>query len=136
MDQDRDIKFTCEIYKITDVKEEAFKDTELIFITVPASVAKKTILEIEDYISRDTKICFYPGTGGIEFCRKNLLNKNCIIFGTQRACSVARLEKYGHKVRTSGKRKEMYLGTLNDQYGELLRSLFEMIFEIKNIFAS
>lgn len=129
-DEDNETDTYYTIDKITSSPEIAVSNADLIFFTIPAAGIKQVIKDLEQYIKPKTLICFYPGTGGVEYCCENLLDKGCIIFGTQRVCSVARLTEYGHSVKTSGKRKEMYLGTLHSNKGEYLVNLFEELFDI------
>lgn len=130
-DEDINASNIYQIYKITNSPKEAAEFAELIIFTLPAFAIKDTIKLFEHFIKEGTKVLFYPGTGGIEFCCVKLIEKNCVIMGTQRVCSVARLTQYGHSVKTSGKRKEMYIGILKGEDKESLRKMFEDLFEIQ-----
>lgn len=112
LDKDTNIEYKYIPYKITENIKEAMESAKIIFITLPPFASKKFILESQEYIKPNTWVGFYPGTGGIEFISSKLIEKGCIIFGTQRISSVVRLKKYGESVVTSGKRKELFLGTI------------------------
>lgn len=115
-------------YKITENIEDAVSDAEIIFITLPPFASKKFIFDSQEYIKPYTWVGFYPGTGGIEFICSDLIKKGCIIFGTQRICSVVRLKKYGEYVVTSGKRKELFLGTIpKNKSGEVSNVIGELL---------
>ncbi len=130
---DNNEKYVEKIHFITDNYKLAVENAEVIIIALPAFAIKNTINNITPFIKKNTIIGFYPGTGGIEFNCKDLLNKNCIIFGTQRVCSVARLNEYGKSVTTSGKRKEMYLSTIPSKYKNKISKMFGDLFKIKTM---
>ena len=130
-DKDTETTYTYIPYKITEDIEEAVKEAEIIFITLPSFASKEIIKKSEEYIKPGTWIGFYPGTGGIEFISKKLIDKGCIVFGTQRICSVVRLEKYGQHVVTAGKRKEIFLGSIPSNKASEVSNKFEELFDIK-----
>ena len=128
LDKDTDLEYKFTQYKITNDIKEAVENAQIIFITLPASVCKDFILQSEEYIKPKTWVGFYPGTSGIEFISKNLIEKGCIIFGTQRICSVARLKEYGKYVVISGKRKELFLGAIpRNKTEEISKKVSELI---------
>ena len=128
LDKDTDLEYKYTPHKITSDIKEAVENAEIIFITLPAFACKNFILQSEEYIKPNTWVGFYPGTGGIEFISKDLIEKGCIIFGTQRICSVARLKEYGKYVVTSGKRKELFLGAIPyDKTKEISKKVSELL---------
>ena len=129
-DKDTETEYKYKPELITENIKEAVCNAEIIFITTPSFAIKGVIEAAEDYIHENTLIGFYPGTGGVEFISKKLLDKGCTIFGTQRVCSVVRLKKYGEYVVTAGKRKEMYLATIPHNKAEEVSKLFGELFEI------
>lgn len=131
--KDDDSKYTVKPYKITSDIPSSLYESELIFITLPSVATKEYIEKSEKYIKPGAWICFYPGTGGIEFLSSNLLNKGCVIFGTQRICSVARLKEYGKSVTTAGKRKQIFLGAIPKSYTDRASKLFSELFDIETI---
>lgn len=131
--KDDNSEYTVKPHCVTSNIELSLKEAELIFITLPSVAIKEYIEKAEKYINSGSWICFYPGTGGIEFLSSNLLNKDCVIFGTQRICSVARLKKYGKSVVTTGKRKQMFLGAIPKSYTDKAATLFSELFDIETI---
>lgn len=131
--KDDDTQYTVKPYLITSDIKESISSAELIFITLPSLAIKEFIEEAEEYIRPGSWICFYPGTGGVEFLCNKLLAKGCVIFGTQRICSVARLNEYGRSVTTAGKRKQIFLGAIPKIYTEEARKLFAELFDIETI---
>lgn len=130
-DKDIDEEYKYVPYLITENIEEAVSDAEVIFITLPPFASKNFVLQSQKYIKPKTWVGFYPGTGGIEFISSELIKKGCIIFGTQRICSVVRLKKYGEYVVTSGKRKELFLGTIPEDKSEMVSKVVSDLLDIK-----
>ena len=130
-ERDLDIEYSYTPYKITSDIQEAVKDAQLIIITLPSFAIKDFIKNAKEYIKSGTIIGIYPGTGANEFEFSELLDKECVIFGTQRICSVVRLKEYGKYVVTSGKRKKMYIGVIPQKNGEMVRELFSRLFDIE-----
>lgn len=128
LDKDTNIEYTYTPYQITEDIKEAVENANIIIVTLPSFACKKFIQSSESYINKNTLIGFYPGTGGIEFISKNLLEKGCTIFGTQRIASVVRLKEYGKYVVTTGKRKELFLGAIPySKTNEISRLLGELL---------
>lgn len=132
-DTDINKESTYKPFKITDNISDAVSFADVIFITLPAFAIKEFIKRAEKYIKTGTLVGIYPGTGANEIVCSELIDKGCIIFGTQRICSVVRLKEYGKYVITSGKRSTMYIGVLPISYGEKVRKLFSELFEINTI---
>ena len=129
-DTDTNTIYRSDIYCITDNLEEAVKDTEFIVVTTPAFAQKDIIKKLNELQIKNTILCFYPGTGGGEFLCQELLKRNVTICGPQRICSVARLIKYGESVKTTGKRKTMYLGVIPEKEGKKVTKIFADLFAI------
>ena len=131
LDRDTDSEYTYTPYKITEDIKEAVSEAEIVFVTMPAMAIKKFILSCHEYIRPNTWVGFYPGTGGIEFICSELIKKGCVIFGTQRISSVIRLKKYGEYVITSGKRKELFLGTIPQNMVNVVSDKMSELLDIK-----
>lgn len=106
---------------------------ELIFVTRPASVLKKTAEELWPYMKKEMKIGFLPGTGGDEFYFSQFLTKGVILFGIQRVPAVARLKEYGKSVYVVGPRKTLYLASLPTEYNNELCNFMTSILHIECI---
>lgn len=117
-------------YNITSNLEVAVSNADLIIFSLPTFAIKKIIDECTSFINAGTYIGFYPGLGGIEFACKPLLDKGCVIFGTQRISSVVRLKKYGESVITSGKRKELFLGCIPKKYRNVVADMMADLLSI------
>lgn len=108
-----EIKISGRIYT-TDNIEEAIRDADIVFITVPSFLRKDYISRIEKFISAGCIVIFVPGCGGIEFCCKKLLEKGCIVAGTDRVPCVSRIKEYGKEVRMEWK-KSIRLATFKQK---------------------
>lgn len=100
------------LHKATYDDEEAFSGAELIFVTLPAFCMKEIGERIEQYVSEGAIVCIVPGTGGGECCFRGCIQKGAVLAGLQRVPAIARLVKYGEKVRVTGYKTELKLGTL------------------------
>lgn len=132
-DKDIDKTFTVKISNITDNLSQAIKTADLIISTIPPFAIRKIIKTIENDINPNAILGFIPGYGGMEFLCQNLIKNGNTIFATQRVCSVARLKEYGKTVITAGKRKEMYISALPKSQTELVRKIFEELFDVTTI---
>ena len=80
-----DIKFA------TNDPEEAFRDTDLIFVTYPANLIQHIAEVIYMHSSEKTAICVVPGNGGSECAFSKCIKRGNLFFLMQRVPSVARL---------------------------------------------
>lgn len=131
VDQDKDEEYTETIFKITESMKEALIEAELVIVTVPAMALDDIVNKMYRYIKAKTIVGFMPGTGGCELIGRKLLKKDAILFGTQRVLSVVRLIEYGKKVKTTGKRDEMYISVIPSTYKEKVKSIFADLFDVK-----
>ena len=131
LDRDTEKEYRYSPYLITDDAKEAVSNADIIFITIPSLAIKKFIMSCYEYIKPSAWVGFYPGTGGIEFVSNELIKRGCVIFGTQRICSVVRLKEYGKYVVTAGKRKELFLGTIPHDKVNMVSATVSELLDIK-----
>lgn len=124
---------TGELTLVTDNLGKILENCDLIFITYPAFLLTKLandILSYKNCISLQRTFVVLPGTGGVEFSFRKIIENGAAVYGVQRVPSVARLEKYGQIVRCEGLRKELNLASVsknNDhKVGQLLEELWEI----------
>ena len=129
-DEDTNTEYKSKINMVSDNLEKVLINCELVIITVPAFAIKDLIVKVFKIIDIETKILFYPGTGGVEFYCKDFIKKGGKIYGTQRVCSVARLKEYGKSVITSGKRNHMFVGSIPNNCADELKKVIENKFDI------
>jgi len=130
-DADFDTKQAVELYMVTSNLKEVVSGADLVIVTVPSFAIKELMEKVFPLIDINTRILFYPGTGGVEFYCKEFVEAGGVIFGTQRVCSVARLREYGKHVVSSGKRGEMFIAAIPASNGQEAREMFTELFDIK-----
>ena len=87
---------------ITD-QADVVANMDMILITTPSFALKHTLDEIISYCKRSTPIGVIPGTGGVEFIAKKLIENDFTIFGTDRVPCIARVTTYGKQVSAEKK---------------------------------
>lgn len=97
--------------KVTADFKEAYKDAEMIVVTLPSFCIPKFAEEISGFNPKI--ILFIPGFGGKEFYMQNIKNKGCIISGFDRSLYICRLET-PVKVKAS-KKKSIRLACLGSE---------------------
>lgn len=131
VDGDGNIKLSAHNITATNNKEIAFKDADIVFVTVPAFMMKDIAQEIIDYLPAGTKVALIPGTGGGECAFKPFIDKGGVVFGLQRVPSVARLVEYGKTVCAEGYRGELFVSALPNKYSDECANFMQNIFDIK-----
>ena len=56
-------------------------------------------------MKKGTYLGIVPGSGGCEFCCREVLEKGCVLFGFQRVHSIARIREYGKAVNVTSRKK-------------------------------
>ena len=121
---------TGKIEQVTADIEEVVDGCQIILVTYPAFRLAELAAQMLPYINKDMNICVIPGTGGAEFAFKNCIDAGATLFGLQRVPSVARLEKYGKRVRCEGLRSELYLASIPNDKGYELSEFMSFIWGI------
>lgn len=98
--------------KVSSDIEEVIDGCQIVIVTYPAFMLKKAAEQIKPYVVTDMNILVIPGTGGAEFAFRDCIEKGAVLSGLQRVPSVARLEKYGKRVRCEGLRSELFLASI------------------------
>lgn len=129
---DREGNFLLEgtIRNATSDLEEAVKDADIIWITMPAQVFGSLAGQLLPYVERGQWIGVVPGSGGAEFAFRQLIDKGCIFFGLQRVHSIARLREYGKSVYMLGRKAELKMGAIQREKGKEIAEKIEEFFEI------
>ena len=91
---------------------EVVRDCNIVFVTHPAFRLKEIADQIYPYVNPDMSIFVVPGTGGAEFAFQKCIRAGAVLAGLQRVPSVARIEKYGKRVRCEGLRNELFLASI------------------------
>ncbi len=114
----------------SDNISQVLNDCDLIFITHPASCFRELDKIISPYIKMGVYLGIIPGTGGAEFQFTKCIKKGAVLFGLQRVPAVARIIKYGHSVRTEGKRDKLKLAAIPNYHAKKLADLISKIFDM------
>ena len=131
VDENKNMIHQGEIKLATDNEEEAFKEADLIIVTVPSFAMNDSAQKILPYVNTNMKICLIPGTGGGECSFKEHIEKGAILFGLQRVPSVARLVEYGKCVCATGYRVELFVASLPSRYSEECSKLIGQLLDMK-----
>ena len=106
------------------------ENCQIVFVTHPAFRLKDVADQMLPFIYEGMNICVIPGTGGAEYSFRKCIEKGAILSGIQRVPSVARLEKYGKRVRCEGLRNELFLSSIPVSGANDLSSFLSSIWEV------
>ena len=121
---------TGRLNKVSSNMADVMDGCRLIIVAHPAFRFKEIADQMKPYIQKGMDICVIPGTGGAEFVFRECVEKGAVLSGLQRVPSVARLEKYGKRVRCEGLRSELFLASIPDGRAEGLSGFMSYIWEI------
>lgn len=118
VEEEKNLKHKVKLHCITKSYEEAVLNADYILITYPSFMIEKTLKTITPFVKKGAVIGIIPGFGGKEYLAKELLDKGCIFFGTQRVPSIIRLESYGDTVLLKQKNEFMKLRVIPSEYSD------------------
>lgn len=121
---------TVEGFTYTNDLSNALSGADYALITYPAFMLYDFAKELDSLISRNTVLCVFPGTGGAEFAFKNLVKKGITLAGLQRVPYIARVKEKGKIVKMSGKKSELFLGSIPTSDCEKICRDFEKMFSV------
>ena len=116
--------------KVSSQMKDVIDGCQIVFVTYPAFMLKMAAHELKPYIKSGMNICVIPGTGGAELAFRECIEKGAVLSGLQRVPSVARLEKYGKRVRCEGLRSELFLASIPTDKAKELSALMSDIWGI------
>jgi hypothetical protein len=129
-DGDGTIVLKGKIQTATNKAEVAFKDCDVIFITMPAYCMQDLAEQILPYVRPDLKIGIIPGTGGGECAFKNCVEQGAVVFGLQRVPAIARLVTYGAQVCSTGYRQLLHVAAIPKKETDICCKLITEIFDM------
>lgn len=129
-DRNEKLLFSTKISRITSDLSLAIHSSDLIFITYPAEVLSDLSTTILPFLQRDQKICFIPGSGGVEFAFYDFIKTGAQIFGLQRVPAIARLKQRGQSVYMLGKKSEFKIGAIPSAVSTKFVNQLETIFDL------
>nr|MCR4998518.1 NAD/NADP octopine/nopaline dehydrogenase family protein [Lachnospiraceae bacterium] len=109
----------------------AFKEADLIMVTVPATMMKTVAEMIFEYSYAKSIIGVVPGNGGSECAFKKCIERGNIFFGIERVPAIARLVQKGKTVRSIGYRDELHVASIPRNNAEKCAELIGNIFDMK-----
>lgn len=118
IEEEKSITHKVKLHSITASYEEAVKDADYILITYPSFMIDKTLKIIAPYVKKGVAIGLIPGFGGKEYLMEELINKGCIMFGSQRVPAIIRLERYGEAVLLKQKNEFMKIAVIPNKYSD------------------
>lgn len=116
--------------KATYNLDEALENADYVFITYPAFLLYDFADKLYNSISNETVICVFPGTGGVEFAFKRLIEKGITVAGLQRVPYIARVKEKGRVVKMSGKKTELFCACIPSASCSDICADFEKMFSI------
>lgn len=96
----------------TNDPDTAFREAELIFITMPPTQMEWIAQTITQNIGSAPMIGVVPGNGGWECAFRACIERGCVFFGIERVPAIARLVRKGKTVRSVGYRSELHVASL------------------------
>lgn len=118
-----ELLYEGDIHQAVSDEETAFKNADLILVTLPSYCMSEIAGKILPFLHKGTLIGLIPGTGGGECAFQKCLKQGAVLFGLQRAPSVARLVEYGRTVQAVGYRKELYVSAMPQEKTALCSAL-------------
>jgi hypothetical protein len=122
--------FTGHLSSVSENGADVLSDADVILITVPSNALPETIKKHGAFFPSCSMVGIIPGTGGAEFVCSELVDKGCILFGSQRVPASTKTTHYGNTVDFLGKRKNLKLAALNKNDTEnvckIMGNLLEM----------
>lgn len=112
--------------------KDVIPNADMILFAVPSNAYKKYLDLIFPCVSEGTVLGFIPGTGGVEFfTEKFILEKHCLIFGTQRVPSGTKLICKGKRVNSLGSRKDLRIASIPTSFNAEICDLMAFLLRIK-----
>ena len=130
LDETDNILMRGHIASVTDRLEDAVKGAELIWIALPAELFNDFGKKLAPLVQCGQMIGVVPGSGGVEFAFRGVVEKGALLFGLQRVHSIARIEKYGHSVHMCGRKPRLELGAIPTNAAAQMSRLVENLFGI------
>ena len=119
-----------DIVGATNDPEVAFKNADLIIVTVPATIMNTVAHLVYEHTDTHSIIGVIPGNGGGECAFRKCIERGNIFFGIERVPAVARLVKKGETVRSTGYREELHVASMPSTNVktccELIQGIFDM----------
>lgn len=133
VDEDNTTTHEGDMRMVTSNPDEAFRNAELIMITMPANMMRVIAATIYEYSDASSIIGVVPGNGGSECAFRNCIERGNVFFGIERVPAIARLVEKGKTVRSTGYREELHVAALPKKYADMCAEIIKGIFDKKTI---
>ena len=120
-----------EISAATSDPEYAFRNAEMIIVTMPAMMMRSIAETIYNHTGKDTLIGVVPGNGGSECAFRGCIERGNTFFGIERVPAIARLVRKGRTVRSTGYRDELNVAALPAANARTCAEIISGIFDRK-----
>ena len=118
------------IHCATDDPGKAFRDADLVLVTLPSNMMKAAADMIFEHTNAGTVIGVVPGSGGSECAFGQCIRRGNTFFGIERVPAIARLVKKGETVKSFNYRKELHVaaipGSRAEQCARIVSGIFDM----------
>lgn len=109
--------------------EIAFRNAEIVMITMPATMMRELADTIFAHTDSSTVIGVVPGNGGSECAFRKCIERGNVFFGIERVPAIARLVQKGKTVKSIGYRDELHVAAMPakcaDECAELISGIFD-----------
>ena len=130
VDHEDNVLHEGDICLATNDPERAFRDSDMIMITMPPTMMIPLSEIIYDHTDAHTMIGFVPGNGGFELAFRRCIDRGNTFFGIDRVPAIARLTERGRTVCCSGYKDKLYIGALPNDRTKECAALIESIYDI------
>lgn len=101
----------------------------IVLLCLPGFLIKDELTRLKDHLTPGTPVGSVVSSTGFFFMAKNILDPATPLFGYQRVPYIARPTEYGKSARILGRKKELFVATLNMNNPEMIRELSEEMFD-------
>lgn len=130
VDKEGNVLHEGDIRLATNDPSAAFRDADMIMITMPPTMMIPLSEIIYDNTDEHTIIGFVPGNGGFEIAFRNCIERGNVFFGIDRVPAIARLNERGREVCCTGYKDKLYAAALPADKTEMCAALIESIYDI------
>lgn len=130
VDPEGNVTLSGDIAMATSDPHEAFRDADLIMITMPPTMMIPLSEVIYKHTDAHPVIGFVPGNGGFELAFRKCIERGNAFFGIDRVPAIARITERGRTVCCSGYKSELFIAALPAGYTEMCSALIEDIYDI------
>ena len=131
VDETGAVTHSGDIAAATSDPELAFRDAEMIIITMPATMMRSISETVYNHTGKETLIGVVPGNGGSECAFRNCIRRGNTFFGIERVPAIARLIQKGKTVRSTGYRDELNVAALPAANAQKCTEIIGSIFDRK-----